>query len=372
MIQALRLTVDCGSFHLGEINLEIPAGSYLTLLGPSGAGKTVLLETLMGLLRPTSGEVLLRGREITRIPPEKRQIAYLPQDLALFPHLSVRDNILYGGRVRRLDPLRTEARLTELVKLLDLDGPLSRDSIATLSGGEKQRVALARALLPEPEILFLDEPLSALDASITRQLQIKLRQINRELGVTILHVTHDQEEAFMLGEQIAVLIDGKMRQLGSRDDIYYQPASRQVAKFLRHQNIFSLQVVRRLENQRLLLKGDIDLVCTSTVEIPVGAAVTVGIRNEEVTLVRPNRPMRKELLENLFDGTIIDIFGFGGFHTLVLQLHGYQVDIELDLPNCAFRDLGLNIGHQVQVSLRTHCLWILPEDDDCLGEVSTC
>lgn len=372
MILVRQLLVQCGSFHLGEINLEIPTGSYLTLLGPSGAGKTVLLETLMGLLRPASGEVLLRGREVGSIPPEQRNIAYLPQDLALFPHLSVRDNILYGGRVRKLDPARTEARMEELVKLLELSGPLSRDNITTLSGGEKQRVALARALLPEPEILFLDEPLSALDASITRQLQIKLRQINRELGVTILHVTHDQEEAFMLGEQIAVLIDGKLRQLGSRDDIYYQPASRKVAKFLRHQNIFSLQVVRRLENHRLLLKGDLDLVCAAPAEIPVGSTVTVGIRNEEVTLVRPNRPMRKELLENLFDGTIIDIFGFGGFHTLVLQLHGYQVNIELDLPNCAFRDLALGIGQQVQVSLRTHCLWILPADDDCLEEAPVC
>ncbi|PNU20982.1 molybdenum ABC transporter ATP-binding protein [Geothermobacter hydrogeniphilus] len=363
MIRAEQLRIACGDFRLGPVDLSIPAGSYLTLLGPSGAGKTILLEALMGLLKPAAGRVLLNGEEMAAQPPERRNIAYLPQDLALFPHLSVQDNILFGSRVRRLDPAASRDRLAELVAMLDLEGPLTRRDISTLSGGEKQRVALARALLPNPQLLFLDEPHSALDAGITRQLQIKLRQINRELGVTILHVTHDQEEAFMLGGQIAVLIDGRLQQLGSSDEIYYGPANLSVARFLRHQNIFSLTVAERLPDGRMRLRGELDLVCASGRDLPVGTRVAVGIRNEEVTLIRPDRPVGDDLRDNLFAAVIVDIFGFGGYHTLVVKIRESPATIELNLPNCAFRDLGLGTGDKVRISLRARSLWVLPPDD---------
>lgn len=362
MIVANALEVCRGSFRLGPINLKLPEGSYLTLLGPSGAGKTILLETLMGLHPASAGSVTIDGLKTTDLPPEKRQISYLPQDLSLFPHLSVRDNILFGVRARGISPAKCEQRLKELSELLDLQGTLQRKEIASLSGGEKQRVALARALITEPRLLFLDEPHAALDASITRHLQVKLRRINRELRVTIVHVTHDQEEAFMLGEQIAILIDGKIPQLGSRDDIYYRPANRRVARFLRHQNIFDMTVSRHLETNRLQLQGDLPLVCISDLALPVGAKVSVGIRNEEVTLVRPDRPVGSDLAENLFKGTIVDIYGFGGFHTLVVKIQERPVHIELDLPNCAFRDLGLAIGDETNISLRARRLWVLPND----------
>ena len=362
MISARKLEVRCGDFVLGPIDLDLASGSYLTLLGPSGAGKTILLEALMGLRNMFTGKILIDGQSSRDLPPEQRHMAYLPQDLALFPHLSVRDNILFGARARRLPAEETVKRLKELTELLSLNKTLQRRDITTLSGGEQQRVALARALITQPQLLFLDEPHAALDAAITRQLQVKLRQINREFGVTIIHVTHDQEEAFMLGEQIIVLIDGKLQQIGKRDDIYYHPNSLRVARFLHHQNIFHMQVDRRLDNKRLRLKGELNLVCQTDRNFPEGTPVTIGIRNEEVTLVRPHRPIGKDLQDNLFDGSIVDILGFGGYHTLILKLVGYMVQIELDLPNCAFRDLGLDIGDRAQVSLRARCIWILPRE----------
>jgi ABC-type Fe3+/spermidine/putrescine transport system ATPase subunit len=251
-------------------------------------------------------------------------------------------------------------RLQELIDLLDLDSFLDRATVETLSGGEKQRVALARALLPGPRLLFLDEPFSALDAAIKRQLQIKLRQINREMGVTILHVTHDQEEAFLLGERIAVLIGGKLRQIGRRDDIYYRPASLDVARLLSNQNIFELHVEEVLEDGTLRLGGALPLTADNCAGIKPGGRVTVGIRSEEVVIIRPDRPLGADLRENLFDAQIVDILGFGGTHTLTVAIADSRACLDVALPNCAFRDLGYSVGDDVQISLRRRSLWMLP------------
>ncbi len=359
MIRIRGLTAHRGKFLLGPVDLDLDDGGYLIVLGPSGAGKTVLLEVCLGLESPSGGEVAMNGVDMTDLPPERRRIAYLPQDLALFPHLSVRDNILFGARLQRQDPDAIRDRLRELVALLDLDGILDRPSIRTLSGGEKQRVALARALLPSPRVLFLDEPFSALDATIKRQLQIKLRQINREMGVTILHVTHDQEEAFLLGERIAVMIAGKLHQIGHRDDIYYRPASIAVARFLQNQNIFEMQVEDGGDNGTLHLAGPISLTTGSRSGIRVGDRVAAVIRSEEVVIIRPNRPIGNELRQNLFDGRIVDILGLGGNHILTVEISD-GVRLNAELPNCAFRDLGYAVGDPIRIALRSRSLWILP------------
>lgn len=240
MIRVEQLSARRGSFNLGPVDLDLGKDSYLTILGPSGSGKTLFLETCMGLVPPDKGRVWLDGHDVTRMAPEQRHISYLPQDLALFPHLGVRENILFGAKQRRLDERKTGERLSDLIELLDLHRIIDRREVTTLSGGEKQRVALARALLPQPRLLFLDEPFSALDATVKRQLQIQLREINQRLNVTILHVTHDQEEAFMLGKRIAVMIHGRLRQVGSRDDIYYRPAELDVARFLRKRSLWTI------------------------------------------------------------------------------------------------------------------------------------
>lgn len=367
MIRVQQLIAKRGNFTLGPIDLDLGNSSYLTILGPSGSGKTLFLETCMGLIAPSNGQVWLDGQEVTKIAPERRQISYLPQDLALFPHLNVLENILFGARRRQLDMTRVESRLTSLLDLLALHDVIDRNDVATLSGGEKQRVALARALLPEPRLLFLDEPFSALDATIKRQLQVKLREINQQLGVTILHVTHDQEEAFMLGEQIAVVISGQLRQVGARDDIYYRPATLDVARFLRNQNIFDLTVQDVLPDGSLQLGDDLNLNAPGHAGAQRGQKLATGIRSEEVIVIRPNKPIGPELQDNLFHATIDDILVFGGTHTLCVKLHNSDITVDVELPNCAMRDLGYCVGDTLRVCLRKRSLWTIPLDGSILS-----
>jgi ABC-type Fe3+/spermidine/putrescine transport system ATPase subunit len=362
MIAIDGLTVTRGGFTLRDVDFTLGHGDYLTLLGPSGAGKTVLLEAIMGLTRPSRGRIFLNGEEATFVPPERRGISYLPQDLALFPHLSVRENIVFGARMRGMGEGEMSERLDELVTLLDLGGIIGRRGVGTLSGGEKQRVALARALMPRPSILFLDEPLSALDAYIKRQLQVKLRDINRSLGVTIIHVTHDREEAFMLGEKIAVLIGGRLQQVGTRDEIYYRPAALDVARFLLTRNIFHLEVGEVLPGGDLLLQGSLPLVAIQRQATREGERVIAGIRPEEVMVIRPGRPLTDALRENLFDCTVVDIYGKGGSHAVFVQPRESEQVIEMEIPNCAFRDLAIDRGASLLVCLKKKSLWVLPEE----------
>ena len=360
MIRVEQLIAERGDFTLGPVDLKLDESSYLTILGPSGAGKTIFLETCMGLLSPNSGMVWLNDQDATFAAPEERQISYLPQDLTLFPHLNVRDNMMFGAKHRKLDNGKVKSRLEDLVQLLDLGTIIERDDVTTLSGGEKQRVALARALLPGPRLLFLDEPFSALDANIKRLLQVKLREINKQLGVTILHVTHDQEEAFMLGEKIAVMIDGKFRQIGERDEIYYHPGTLEVARFLRNQNIFDLEIKEILPDDSLFLGDCPKLIAPGFADAAPKMKVTAGIRSEEVVIIRPNKPIGPELQENLFSATVADILVFGGTHTLTVKLNGCEAMVDVELPNCAMRDLGYAIGDTLQVCLRKRSLWSIP------------
>ena len=368
MTRIEKLTARRGTFCLGPIDLDFGGSSYLTILGPSGSGKTLFLETCMGLITPGSGRIWLDGKDVTDIAPEQRHISYLPQDLTLFPHLSVLDNILFGAKRRHLQKVLVESRLANLLDLLDMHEIIDRTDVATLSGGERQRVAMARALLPEPRLLFLDEPFSALDATIKRQLQVKLREINQQLGVTILHVTHDQEEAFMLGEQIAVMINGQVRQVGPRDDIYYRPATLEVARFLRNQNIFDLTIEEVLPDGSLRLADGISLVAPGHAGAEPGEKLATGIRSEEVVVIRPNKPIGPELQENLFHATIVDILIFGGTQTLCVRINDSDMTVNAELPNCAMRDLGYAIGDALQVCLRKRSLWTIPLDAEAVSK----
>ena len=360
MIRTERLIAKRGDFTLGPIDLDLEQESYLTLLGPSGSGKTLFLETCMGLIASNSGNIWLNGQDVTSLRPEQRHLSYLPQDLALFPHLNVRENILFGAKRRGIDKKTTEDHFNNLQELLDLHYIIDRADFTSLSGGEKQRVALARALLPQPRVLFLDEPFSALDATIKRLLQVKLREINQRLGVTILHVTHDQEEAFMLGEKIAVMIQGKLCQVGSRDDIYYRPETLEVARFLRNQNILEMTVEKIGTDGTMHMANSIKLTIPAHQGASPGQQFATGIRSEEVIVIRPNKPIGPDLQDNLFQGTVTDILAFGGTHTLCVKLRGSDVSIDVELPNCAMRDLGYAIGDDLQICLRKRSLWSLP------------
>lgn len=370
MIIAENLTVKVGDFCLEEISLEIGKGEYFVLLGPSGAGKSVLMETLMGLYRISKGRVMLDGKDITHLLPEERGIAYVPQDLALFPHLNIKENILYGVKERKMDMAGGMKRLKELAEFLGIQNLLGRSFPQTLSIGEMQRVAIARALMVKPKMIFLDEPFSSIDGYLKRQLQIKLREINSRYEVTIFHVTHDREEAYILGEKIGVLINGGIQQIGTRDDLYYRPQTLDVARFMLNQNIFCGKVVAKDEsNEEIIVdNGQMLINAHNRDNISTGERVYFGIRPEEVMVIRPDRPLGDQVKHNILDGEVVQIFEKGGSHIVIFMAHGLNEPIELDVPNCAYRDMKIQVGSNIRVALKKSAIWVLPGMDG-MGKV---
>jgi len=227
---------------LEEISFEVASGEIVALLGPSGCGKSTTLSLIAGLIEPDQGEFFWKGHSLRGIPPHQRNFGLMFQDLALFPHLNVFENIAFGLRMRRLALPQIQRRVTEVLELVNLQGFEGRD-VASLSGGEMQRVALARALAPQPELLMLDEPLASLDRTLKDRLALELRQILRQMNQTAIYVTHDQEEAFSVADRIILMKEGKIEQIGSPYQIYQQPASPFVAQFLGMKNLVKAEVV---------------------------------------------------------------------------------------------------------------------------------
>jgi iron(III) transport system ATP-binding protein len=225
-----------------DVSLRVPSGSLVCLLGPSGCGKTTTLRMIGGFEEPTSGRILIGDDEVTPLPPYARPTAMVFQSYALFPHMSVHDNIAYGLRARRRPRAEVEERVAEVVALMELHGQ-EKKSPPQLSGGQQQRVALARALVIRPKVLLFDEPLSNLDAQLRVRMRSEIRAVQRRLGITSVYVTHDQEEAFSIADQVAVMNKGKLVQLGTPRELYRQPADRFVAEFVGLSNIIPAEVV---------------------------------------------------------------------------------------------------------------------------------
>lgn len=242
MLELDRLTARAGGFRLDGVSLRVGEGECHAVLGPSGSGKSTLLHAVLGTLPVASGHVLLGGEDITRLPVERRRLGYVPQQLGLFPHLTVRDNILYSARARRLPEAEYRSLLGRLLEITGIGTLLTR-RIATLSGGERQRVALVRALAANPRLVLLDEPFTALNESLRRELWWLVKDLQRERGLTVLLVTHDLTEAHFLSNQITVLIDGRMEQSGDKATVYRRPTSIAVASFLGLKNLFPARVL---------------------------------------------------------------------------------------------------------------------------------
>ncbi len=230
MIQARQVRQRWGSFEL-RADLRVEAGQYMVILGPSGCGKSLLLGTIAGLYAPASGAVLLGGEDMTRQPPEARGVGFVFQKSSLFPHLSVAQNMAFGLRARGAGRAERSRRVDALAQMLGVEGLLDRP-VTALSGGEAQRVALARALAPRPKVLLLDEPLSLVDHNARLELQEVLRRVHRELDLTVLHVTHNRDEARALGDRCAVMLGGRVIQAGPMDEVLRRPVCRFVARFL--------------------------------------------------------------------------------------------------------------------------------------------
>jgi molybdate/tungstate transport system ATP-binding protein len=231
MIELANLHLTFGEFALRDISLRIAKGEYWVILGPSGCGKSVLMQTIAGFFPPDRGQIRVGGQDITALPPERRRMGLVFQQSALFPHKSVRENIAYGLRARRASQAEVDKTVGDLVERLGLGQILGRPA-PTLSGGEAQRVAVARALAIRPDLLLLDEPMSALDHNTRLEFQTELARIHRELGLTTLHVTHSREEAAALGDHVAIMLGGRIVQRGSASEVQTRPRCPFVARFL--------------------------------------------------------------------------------------------------------------------------------------------
>ena len=270
-VELAGLTARFGDLvALDDVSIAVEPGEFFTLVGPSGCGKTTTLRAIAGFERPDAGSVRIAGRDVSGVPPEDRDVGIVFQHYALFPHLDVRGNVAYGLRFR--DPpggAATDDRVDELLELVDLAG-LGDRAPDQLSGGQQQRVALARALAPGPEVLLLDEPLSALDARLRERLRVTVRDVQRELGITTVYVTHDQAEALAVSDRVAVMREGRVEQVGTPEGVYREPASRFVAEFVGDNNVLE-GTVASADPPTATVEGDVW-------PLPDDAAVATGDR----------------------------------------------------------------------------------------------
>ncbi len=240
---------------LEDVTIDVADGEFFTLVGPSGCGKTTTLRTVAGFESPSEGSVGFDGREMSGVPPERRNVGVVFQSYALFPHMTVAENVGYG--LKFADPpdgLTREERIAELLELVDLSGFGDRDP-DSLSGGQQQRIALARALAPGPDVLLLDEPMSALDARLRQQLRRQVRRIQSDLGITTIYVTHDQEEALAVSDRLAVLSEGRVEQVGTPREVYREPATEFVARFVGENNLFTGEILPDADRRRVAVGG---------------------------------------------------------------------------------------------------------------------
>jgi spermidine/putrescine transport system ATP-binding protein len=285
ILELRRLTKRFGDFAAVEdVSLDIAGGEFLTLLGASGSGKTTTLRMIAGFEPPTSGEILMAGAPIAALPPFKRDINTVFQHYALFPHMSVRDNIAYGLRMRGVPAAEREERVRRALAMVQLE-QLGGRSPRQLSGGQQQRVALARALVNRPRVLLLDEPLGALDLKLRKEMQLELKHLQTHLGITFVYVTHDQEEALTMSDRIVLMRQGRIAQVGTPRDLYDRPASRYVADFIGETNLLPGTVIDNAPGMvTLRVSDDTTLRALSDAPLATGREAWLTVRPEAIAL----------------------------------------------------------------------------------------
>ena len=328
---------------IGGVSLVVHDGEFVCFLGPSGCGKTTLLRIIAGLERQNAGTVLMRGRDVSGLPPSQRNYGIVFQSYALFPNLTVAGNVAYGLETRHVERARIEARVAELLDLVHL--PAHKDRYpAQLSGGEQQRVALARALAPFPSLLLLDEPLSALDARVRLALRQEIKSLQKRLGITTIMVTHDQEEALAMADRIVVMNHGTVEQVGTPHDIYMAPRSLFVARFVGQMNLLPAAADSRPGWVRV---GPVALRLRESEALPAGARVTLAIRPEELVI----GPLARQA-ENGVTMRVRALQFLGAFTRLTLALPGDEVAIlECDVAAGALADVGAKEGSELALAL---------------------
>lgn len=268
---------------LKEISLSIDKGEFITLLGSSGCGKTTTLRIIAGLETPDSGRVFLDGRDVTGLAPEARDVNTVFQNYALFPHMTVADNIGYGLKLKKTPKAEIKKRVSEMLDLVQLPG-FEKRKPSELSGGQRQRVAIARALVNNPKVLLLDEPLGALDLQLRRAMQLELKKLQKKLGITFIYITHDQEEAINMSDRIAVMNQGTFEQIGTPDEIYNHPKTSYVAAFVGNANILKGTVAEKNGHHIKVKLGDEMASIDTEEKVNVGENVTIALRGENILL----------------------------------------------------------------------------------------
>ena len=292
------------------IDLQVQPGEFLSLLGPSGCGKTTTLRLIAGFEQPDEGEVRIGGADVSRVPPYKRDVNTVFQSYALFPHLSVLDNVAYGLKQRGLGRTERRARATEMLALVQLEGLEARKP-RQLSGGQQQRVALARALVMHPRVLLLDEPLGALDLKVRKELQIELKRIQEEIGITFVYVTHDQEEALAMSDRVVVMNGGHIEQIGAPHEIYDTPATEWIAGFIGDTNFIRVggkEVAVRPEGLRVGRGGDgVPGIVATTMVIGPAVQCVVRLEDGQEVLAREQRSGARGGIEALAEGERVSV-----------------------------------------------------------------
>ncbi|MEW6095703.1 MAG: tungstate ABC transporter ATP-binding protein WtpC [bacterium] len=340
MIEIKKLRKNLGNFAIKEINLSIFQGEYFVILGQTGAGKTTLLEIIAGLTDPDDGKIWLKGKEISTLPPESRNIGFVYQDYALFPHLSVVENIKFGLKLKKFDKSTIAQRVSNFMDLLHISH-LASAYPDTLSGGEAQRVALARALVIEPQILLLDEPLSNLDPNLRTQLQSELKKIHQDLMITTIHVTHNFDEAISLADRIGIMHQGEILQVGTSIEIFRQPASQTVAQFVGCENLFKGDLINQ---------NGLKIFTTKKINIQVATdkegEAYISIHPEEIILSKESLTTSAS---NCFCGKITNLLEKG---ILVHVWVDVGENFVVLITKKSLAEMELTIGSQVYITFK--------------------
>ncbi|RNI17955.1 ABC transporter ATP-binding protein [Flexivirga caeni] len=331
-----------------RLDLEIGEGEFLSLLGPSGCGKTTTLRMIAGFEEPTAGEILLHGRNQVGVPPYKRDVNTVFQSYALFPHMTVAQNVAFGLERKRIGKAEVHSRVEEMLQLVGLADRGERRP-QQLSGGQQQRVALARALVNRPSALLLDEPLAALDLKLRQAMQVELKRIQRDVGITFVFVTHDQGEALTMSDRIVVMNNGLIEQVGSPQELYERPKTRFVAGFLGTSNIMEGTVTSYADGVAVIDAGDDGRVLVPADDSAVGDQITVSVRPEKIVLTHGERPSGDR--ECSVQGTVSEMVYLGTSNTYEIRLNGGETLTVLE-QNGSTAEATARRGEKVWLSWR--------------------
>jgi ABC-type Fe3+/spermidine/putrescine transport system ATPase subunit len=320
MLKIENLSYKIGGFSLTDINLEITESEYFVLLGPTGSGKTTFIKCLLGLNKISRGRIFLNDRDITEKTPENRDIGFMPQNYMLFPNLNVFDNIAYGLKVKKKSADIIAAEVANILKVLGIEH-IKKKAVSGLSGGEAQRVALARALITKPQLLLFDEPFSAIDQGLKNELWFEIKSIVKNQKIPAIHITHNLDEGYMLGDRLGIFLNGSLVQVAGAEKIFFNPANEQIAKFLGIGNIFAGAVAGVTPQDILIDYRGIKLIAgnqNQNRQVLAGEKIKFCIRPEAVKIIKKDVAIRTELAENIFAAKIVSSHFF--YDTSILKL----------------------------------------------------